>query len=506
MSRAARFLRDAIDGLHAGEHAARLGRMRDGDVNPTPSGIELGIRLSGNEGSDALAEERERGELSAEELHWLAQHRSSARYVLASRAGARRAHARLEATSTLSGGRLSLGEELGRIALSEDSRHRTEAVRELETVLRPLAETRAIEHARAESLLFVEHAAVTGTSPTASSSSSLLIVSAFAADVLSPPRRDLPDAPWLEHARALLRRTDDAAADAVGFVTRRQRGQGGAIDAHTLLSALRASELDSEMGRQQRWARASAWCRSLGFEADMHARLRAEVDVRASLPLATFALLNVPRDVRVAQTARDYGVLSDACAAYGVMRALSHALTHVALPSELRWPDPALPHAAGALGMLGLIAWSDREQLLRVQGLTRIQAERISRLCCTFALLWARTCAALALLPVQERDPLDGLCDALGRAMCARVSPGLAGLLVPDRVASRAFALEALAGLACASGLRERFNADWFRNPHVGEALRAFALRGNKLAVEEMPGELGSSLADAPARAIELVV
>ena len=78
-------------------------------------------------------------------------------------------------------------------------------------------------------------------------------------------------------------------------------------------------------------------------------------------------------------------------------------------------------------------------------------------------------------------------------------------MLSADPLQVRARGLEHLAALAMHRALRERFDTDWFRNPRVGELLRAGCERGNGLGPEAWCAELGTSLADAGVRAIELV-
>lgn len=516
MRRALEFLREAIDAFHRGESAAELARARDPALDEEPASAAYALRLASNEGKDALAEVRERAELPAAELEWLALHQAGVGLLLARGRAERAVRERLRAIATPTGGRLELGEELSRLALTADARSREEACRALESQLLPPAEARAAAQLRVEALAYVEAPsprepdearAAAPASP--QPASSLLIVSAFAPDVLSPPRRDLAPRPWLEHARAFLDATDAAAEDAVRFLVRHLHGRGasGAVPWHTLLGALRASELDSEVGRKQRWPRASAFLRGLGFEEVMGARLRAEVDHGAALPLARVLRVDAPRDVRLAQSARDFGVLSDVCAAEAVGRGLCAALVHVALPPELRYPLGA--SVAGALGTTAMLAFCDRGQLTRIQGLTETQAERIARLGGTAILLWARLCASLALVPGTEPERpgarLELACEAIGRALTARIEPAIAGALAPDRLLARARGLEALAGLAAAAGLREQLDADWFRNPRAGDRLRGLAQRGNRLAPEAMCAELGVSLASAAARAVELV-
>jgi hypothetical protein len=516
MQRALSFLREAIEAFHRGESAAELLRMREPSSDYEPSSTGHALRLLSNEGSEALAEVRERGELPADEIEWLGRQRSAMRILLTRSRGERAARARLADIETPTGGTLVLGEELTRIALTADLRSRNETCRALETQLRPLAEARVTAQLKLEELAYVD---IPREEPADKDNpkdnreklapASFLIVSAFDADVLSPARRDLAQHDWLKHAASFLDQTEAAAQDATRFVVRNvhARSSTGEVPWHTLFGALRAYDLDSEIGRKQRWLRTAGWLRHQGFEEAMSARLHAEVDENASLPLGRALAIDVPRDVRLAQSPRDFGVLSDVAAAEAVARGLSLALAHVGLPPELRYPLGAC--VPGVIGFWGALAWTDREQLTRVQHLSSTQADRIGRIGRSALLLWARACVSLALMPASEPGQpevrLELLCGALGRGLCARIEPGIAGVLAPDRLRARALALEALCGLAGATALRERLNADWFRNPRAGDLLRSLAQRGNRLSAEAMCTELERTPADAAMRAIELV-
>ena len=212
MSRADRFLREALEGFHRAEHSACLTRMRD-SADGEPGSAELALRLTGSQGTEALIEVRERGELPAHEVSWLERQVQHVRYLVAVERMERQARERLFETTTEGGGRLELGEELSRIALTEDQRHRSESARLLDGVLRPLAVTRVAACTRVESARYIDPPRVEashqieeqpGQPPAASPQrgSGLLIVSAFNPDVLSPPLRDLPKPDWLDHGSA----------------------------------------------------------------------------------------------------------------------------------------------------------------------------------------------------------------------------------------------------------------------------------------------------------------
>jgi hypothetical protein len=503
MSKAARELRAALERFLLGEQAAHLARARDASEDWEPASREAGRWLLSSAGRDALAEALERDELEALEREVVETQLHALPYELERLRAERRLRAGLARLASAIGAPLSLSEGWARIGMTENARDRAAAVRELELALEPIALSHSEALLRAESLLHVE--IQPKGAPELTPISSRLIVSAFDPQVLSPPKRDLPDAPWLEVAAAFLRATEAAADDAVGFLLRRLHGSGPR-PLHTLVHAVRAPHLDSEVARRSRSLRVSAWLRALGFEPELH-RMRAEVDRSAIGPCSAVLLVDAPRDVRVVTSLHESGAVSDLFAADGVARGLAHALCHPALPTLVRIAGG--PSTAGAFGLLGMLAWADREQLVRVQGLTDLQAERVSRLLSTYALLEARALVSLALLPAFElsaaRGRLEAQAEALSSALRVEVPPFVAGVLANDRVGARGRALERLAGLAAAHGLRERFDADWYRNPRSADVLRAAAARGVALRPEAFALELGAALSVAGARASELV-
>jgi len=509
MSRsAARILRDTLEEFLIGEQYARLLHMRSPADDAAPSSRSRGRWLVSAAGSDAFAEAREGGELGADDMHWLERHLQRLPHTLAALRAEAELRAALAAGQLPSGEGLDLPATLARLARADDERARAAAAREVEHALRPIALQHVVAHARAEEPLLVRRVPAAGPDeggkvPQRGS----LIISPFSAEGLAgQSARELPDEPWLADAQVFLASTQAAAEEAVERCARKL-GTGRPLSWHALLRVLRAPELDSDSGAKLRWRRVAAWLRSLGFERELNARMRAEIDRGATLPFASVVALTVPLDVRVAQGAVDAGVASDLFAAGGVGHALGLSLVHPALPPEQRWPVGA--SAAGVLGALAQQLWGERGQLARVQGLSESAARRVSQVAGAIALLHTRARAAVALAPLADAGKPEArqqaLAEALGRALCCDLPESVAGLLGANRVAARAGALEALAGLALHVGLRERFDADWYRNPRSEELLRGACASGNRLTPQDVCAEVTTPLSAAAARAIELV-
>jgi len=502
MARPVRLLRETLEQFLAGEEAARLARLRDPSDDVEPASRSRGRWLASSEASEAFEEARESGELAADELLWLERHLALARHALGALHVEADLRRRLAAARLASDRQLDLPERLARLARTDDAHAGAAGARELEHALRPLALVNVAGHARAERPLLVRRAPAESPRP-----GSGLIVSAFSPEAMAEQAApELPDEPWLAYAASFLVQTQSAADEAV---TRCAAKIGGArpLPWHVLLRGLRAPDLDSSSGARQRWRRAAAWLRGLGFERELNSRVRAETDRGGALPLAQVLARGLPHDVRVAQSMTDWGVASDVFAAEGLGRALGLSLVHAALPCELRWPAGA--SSAGALGALALQLWGHPLHLIRVQELSESAARRVGELAGTLALLYARFWAALAILPLADAGKpearLEALAEGLSRALCCDLPEGVAGMLGADRVAARSRAHEALAGLALHLGLREQFDDDWFRNPRSEELLRGGCAPGNRLTPEQLCAELRVGLDAAPARANELV-
>lgn len=475
----------------------RLRRWRDPRDDERPRTAERVAWLAGDGAREALAEALGSGEVDAEAHRWI--ERQAAHVVReASNEDARRWMRQELGEAELPGGTpLYFADELGALALSDDPAHRDATGSGLAAALRPLAGRLVERSLAAERAARPEAALDFGGLGPAHAETKLEGAAATEAKL---------ETDRVAAARAFLEHTVDAADDAVAWQVR-GLGVGRPVPWHALVRGLRARELGAPTLTRARLHRVAAVWRRLGFEDDMNARMRAESDRGGVLPFASVACLHAPRDVRVAQLPRDWGVLADACAAQGVARALAQALALPTHPAELRWLLPG--GVAGALGALALQLWAEREQLVRLQGLTRTEAERVARVAGAFSLLVTRAWAALATAPLDDARGagrrMELLATVLGEALRCDVSPAVAALVGADARAAQSRSLEHLGGLALAAGLRERHDEDWFLDPRVEETIRGAGQRGNALSIEALCEELRVELGAAAARANELV-
>ncbi|MDH5672623.1 MAG: hypothetical protein OEZ06_10770 [Myxococcales bacterium] len=538
MSRAARALREALEHHLQGEARARLQRMRDADDFGEPTSRRQGRWLMSEGAAEALAEARAQGELGQQGSVLMEQQLRFVEYGFGRRSAERVLRRGLGGLEDAIGAPLRLEDLLPQIASADDEKRRGEEAQRVERALRPLAEQYAEASARAERpfLERVEQAPSPPVYEPPRSAGGLLLASSMDEAIGAAAALDLPglralapqasaakdsarsgdkssagrrfalDDTEMDAVRHFLHETQAALEDAVRFCARGFSAEFP-LPWDVLLRALRGPELDSDSGARQRWRRVARWLRGLGFEREMGARLRAEVDRGGLLPVATHALCQLPREVRVAQMTGDLGVASDLFAAGGVGSALGWALVTPSLPAERRWP--LLGGCARALGGLAVELWADRQHLERIQGMSGPAAERVGRLAATILLVSVRFDCALSLVELDPearvRDRLGVLADALSKAVGASLPPSIAGLLAGDRVAARARARAALSGLALHVVLRERFDEDFFRNPRVAEPLRVACGRGNGLDGGAFCAELGGTLEAAADRIHELL-
>jgi hypothetical protein len=307
-----------------------------------------------------------------------------------------------------------------------------------------------------------------------------------------------------ELASEFLANTDDATREMTRWIVRPE-AMSGTIPWHVLLRALRAPSLDGLAKPARRVARIANGLRSLGFERDLNARVRAESAEGVLDPRVRVIAQAVPSDIRIVQAKLTHGVMSDIYAAHGVGHGLALALVSPALPDLLR--RPTVPGVAEALGMTFMQLRADPEYLRR-EGLEPLWVEKLGRHAGILLLLEVRVQAALSLIETQvrrESDRSQQLTAAFERALGAQIPEGLATLLAWAVPPGTAAFETCAAGLAAQVGLRERFDADWYRNPRVSEVLRGAAMRGTTLSLPALLDELGVPATAAIGRAIELL-
>jgi len=311
----------------------------------------------------------------------------------------------------------------------------------------------------------------------------------------------------MDSAAKFLDATDDAARELVRWLMR-QAVTNGDTRWNTLLFALRRADLDGLAPPGRRFFRLAAGFRRLGFEREMNAHLHLERGEPVLVPfLPGMALRSVPGDVRLGGSALEFGVLSDLHGAAALGGGLALSLVSPALPVEQRWPlDHGVPQA---LAQLAVQLRADRFYMQRLEGLPERHAEIVARHAAIVVLLSTRACAALELAGFAPARNLDDRAEALGnaltRALCVDVPVGFAALAWLQLPPFAAELRGRLAGLALHTGLRERFDEDWFCNPRVAEPLRGACARGNTLDADGLCGEWGVTFAAAAPRLLELL-
>jgi hypothetical protein len=135
--------------------------------------------------------------------------------------------------------------------------------------------------------------------------------------------------------------------------------------------------------------------------------------------------------------------------------------------------DPA-SLAAHRLGFVFAALVTDAEWHVRVLGLGRRTAMAQARVLARSALLEARLHAARILLGDEASFAREDAFDELGlRLFGAPIDRRLRGAWPAARVDEPARLVALLQALEMSRGLRERFDADWYRNPRAWEQLGA---------------------------------
>lgn len=477
-------LREAIERWRSDEARARVARWASLPDAPSPSEVAaVHGRLRGAEARELCAELVAAGALSAEEGGACAAHlaRAVAEQALASSHEALRSH--ITERVPVAGDALPLREVVAQLVVESGARRRETLAASLVAAAARLLPR--LRDARAEA-------------------------DAEGARVLAglPQRPDAGPAPDVlrDEARALLEGTDDAAAELVAAALRvgGVEPSPGGLRWHDLVAALRARVLDGHVAPASRFRRIGASLAPLGFARELGAHVRVAgthggLDVRARL-----AVVAAPRDVRLAVSPLECGLVSELAAVDATGRALALALGSVGLPPALARPlDASVSRAFGALFAQ---LHADAVFVRRVVGLSGREAESYARAAALLSLLSARLDAAVLLArgepPASRLEAAAALLRrALGEAYVPEPPAALLAL-TPGAAAARFRGRRG--GLALHAALREHADADWFRNPRSSEMLRSMAVRGGALSIEAALAELGGSPRSAVTRLGEL--
>jgi hypothetical protein len=226
----------------------------------------------------------------------------------------------------------------------------------------------------------------------------------------------------------------------------------------------------------------AVWKHALGHDAGMARVLHAAVarDAAEGWPARltarwleeTFGA--VPRDLRI-----ELGPLPAALGATSFARALhafGFAVSEAAAPASLPFAlghDPAFVDAH-RLGFVLAALPSDAAWQRHALGLGARTALAQSRVLARSALLDARLHAARLLLGDDAAPAPPDLFEEIGaRLFGGPVDPALAGAWPAPRDDEPARFVALLESRGFADGLRDRFDADWYRNPRAWAHLRA---------------------------------
>jgi hypothetical protein len=198
----------------------------------------------------------------------------------------------------------------------------------------------------------------------------------------------------------------------------------------------------------------------------------------------------------------ELGLASELSAADALGRAAAHVHASPALPFALRHASAGT--VARALGSVSVMRFGEPVFLRKRRELNLRESGELARASAAFVLLETRLLAAAVLARGLSGPDTEGRAHALAeRALLGPVAPGAALFLVTRLSASSAFRGKVW-GPGLAYTLRERFDEDWYANPHAGEPLRGAAARAGEFSVEGLGAELGARIEDGPRKLSEL--
>ncbi|MCC6334509.1 MAG: hypothetical protein IT380_11040 [Myxococcales bacterium] len=309
-----------------------------------------------------------------------------------------------------------------------------------------------------------------------------------------------PLTPRQVQATALLRDTEDAFRDLLGYALRRLDTQlaPGQARVHDVRRASGAPWLCELFRREDLFHAVTRCLGDLGLHPSAEGRITVDQEAKEGRAAGAHLFeLRVPEQLRLLlQPDLGYPVYASWLSGWGM--ALSRAHVGRSLPFvERRLGDHAVVQAQGRLFASFLLeeAW-----LKRYLRLTSPQAREAARLFAFFQLVELRRDAALTLVHKEHLArgafPVDDAVPRLADALGADVSRGrtlVEGDLLGDAVLSLdGWALEG----RLAESLRERFNEDFFRNPAAGRWLVEAWGKGQRDDAAQVAAALGDEALD----------
>lgn len=298
-----------------------------------------------------------------------------------------------------------------------------------------------------------------------------------------------PDAgpePEMRRASAVevLRRTDDLLGASLDVL-------GGPTSLAAMTRALRWREADRDAPSRDRFRRLGRTWGVLESELSQHVR----VDAAHHQPrIEPHVLILVSRrDLRILPSPMELGWQSERGAASAVGRALALALS----APPVAFARPTAQTIARAFGELGAQIWADEERVRREGISSHPQRRRISAARRVLELRLHAASVEMAFVVPRtggwddRGEDLDAAAESLvERALGVPVPGSLARLMLHTPSGGGARLRAALGGLRLWVGLRERFDRDWYRNPHAEETLRALAAPGGASSIEAAAEDL----------------
>lgn len=303
------------------------------------------------------------------------------------------------------------------------------------------------------------------------------------------PRADATPSDLTSAARTVL---DDTLGAWQELSDRIAHSAGAPIDHWTdLAHGLRAPHLDARFDAARRWRRLAEHLRPLGLQEALASRARAEPGPATPTRLRPgVAAIRPPYDVRVAP-GMEMGFGSERESAIALGRALAAVLTSPGLPRVLTQPSPGT--VGRAVG--GLLAHLHADPLFeeRALHLSGADRRRMRELARGLEVWTLRTEAAQVLLAehVDSSAFEDAARDLLHEAWGVEPSAALGAVLGQPLGSCPHASFRAARWVpSLYLSLRERFDEDWWRNPHAAEPIRAACARGGTLSVEAWAEEL----------------